>query len=247
MSLSQNSEEIFRRRFREDTEEEYRLFRMVAPHYDEIENLVARVIREAFRKDSASALTMIELGCGTGITTEIILNADSRIILTAVDNEPLMIDQANHRLRAFVTAGRLTFATADALDYLRAQSDGMSDAILSVLMLHNCPAPYRRNVYEEVRSVLKKDGLFVNVDKYKSDNQAEHEAALNWQIKQFNLFDEAGRPELKAKWTRHYMEDEQPDLLLPEAEYVHDLEMLNFRDIEKIYRCQLEAAYIARK
>lgn len=232
-------------RYSADVEED-RIFRLAAPHYDEAQQTIAAAIQSHFGGSDANFLSMLEIGCGTGLTSEIILDADKRISLLALDNVESIVEQAKYRFKD-KKESRVKFVHADALECLQEQPADSLDAILSALVLHNCPSEYRKKVYAEIFRVLKTDGLFINVDKYASDNESEHQAALEWQIKQFDIFDTEGRPDLKERWTTHYYEDEKPEVILYESEYVKDLEALGFRDIKRVYRYQLEASYVAKK
>lgn len=226
--------------------EEDRIFRMAAPHYDEAQETIVTAIQNHFGNSSATSLNMLEIGCGTGLTSELILRADRRISLSALDNVESIVEQARHRF-ADKQESKVRFLHADAFEYLQKQEESCLDAVLSALALHNCPGEYRKKVYAEIFRVLKPGGLFINVDKYASDDKVEHQAALDWQLKQFDVFDTEGRSDLKKRWTEHYYADENPEVILYESEYVRDLQALGFRNVRRVYRYQMEASYIAEK
>ena len=235
----------FSDRYSNDIEED-RLFRLTAPHYDEVQETIATEIRATFANHPSEVLSMLEIGCGTGLTTEIILQADPRIHLKAIDNEAGIVEAAQLRFEDKET-DRLSIICADALEYLKQQKNESFDAILSAMVLHNLPAKYRREVYVEIWRTLKKEGLFMNVDKYAQEHEEEHQKALAWQLEQFTIFDEVGRPDQHEKWRKHYLEDEKPEVILREDDFIHDLKSLGFSDLTRVYRCQMEASYIARK
>ncbi len=232
-------------RYSADVEED-RIFRLAAPHYDEAQETIATEIQIHFANSEANSLAVLEVGCGTGLTSEIILRADDRVLLTALDNVESIVEQVKYRFKGR-EKNRATFVHADAFDYLQKQPENSFDVVTSALVLHNCLSEYRRKVYSEIFRVLKSGGLFINVDKYASDNDIEHQAALEWQLKQFDVFDTEGRPDLKKKWTEHYYEDEKPEVILRESEYVKDLQVCGFRNIRRVYRYQMEASYVAEK
>lgn len=235
----------FSDRYSNDIEED-RLFRLTAPHYDEVQETIAKEIRTAFGTRSDEVLSMLEIGCGTGLTTEIILSADPRIHLKAIDNEPGIVEAAQLRFEDRET-GRLSIVCADAFEYLKQQQDESFDSVLSAMVLHNLSAEYRKQIYAEIWRVLRKEGLFVNVDKYAQEDEGEHQEALAWQLEQFKIFDKVGRPDQHEKWRKHYLEDEEPGVILREQDFIRDLESLGFSDITQVYRCQMEASYTARK
>lgn len=230
-------------RYSLDVEEDH-LFWQVMPHYNEAEETVAKTVQDTFHASNAQSLQMIEIGCGTGLTTEKILKADARIFLKAIDIDDAMVKQAKARL---IGNEQVSFERADALEYLERQPDASVDAVLSALVFHNCTAEYREQVFAEIYRTLKKGGIFVNMDKFAQDDETEHQAALKWQLKEFEKFDALGRPDLREKWTKHYTEDEHPDFLMREGACKNILEKLGFVEVKKIYRYQMEATYLAQK
>jgi len=227
-----------------DNSEEDRLFYALTPHYEALQQTVALALQEHFSNGEAQVL---ELGCGTGITAQHILVTNQKLFLRAIDNEKEMIEQAHERLAKYEEEGRLKIELADMYEYLKTQSDDSFDAVVSALALHNCDAGYRKKTYAEIMRVLRKKGIFVNADKYASDDENEHKQSLNWQLAQFDYFEKNGRPDLKQKWTEHYIQDEALDLLLRENNYVRDLTAIGFNNIQKIFRERMEAVYIAEK
>lgn len=226
--------------------EEDCLFWEVVPHYSDAQDTVVKAIRDEFGTSNQKKLEILEIGCGTGLTSQKILKADLCMVLTAIDNDEYIAKQA---MRRFKEEGetRLNILYADALKYLKQQSDNSYDVILSALVLHNCPQEYRTQVFAEIFRTLKKGGIFVNVDKFAQDSETEHQSALQWQIHEFEKFDKFGRTDLKQKWTRHYLEDEKPGIVIHEEDYVSTLRSLGFSFIEKVYRYQMEASFVAKK
>jgi len=52
-------------------------------------------------------ITVLELGCGTGYTSKVILDADPRIRLRAIDNDESMLEQAEKKLKKYIKAERV--------------------------------------------------------------------------------------------------------------------------------------------
>ena len=90
-------------------------------------------------------------------------------------------------------------------------------------------------------------GLFVNADKYAQAGE-DHHRALRYQI---NLFFDLLLPREKygllRQWVLHYVEDEAPDRLMPEAETVARLSELGFADLEIADRRYMDAVLVAHK
>jgi tRNA (cmo5U34)-methyltransferase len=232
-------------RYSESAEED-RLFYLITPHLDKFQNVVAFALRKYFA-ESLDKKNVLELGCGSGITSQIILINNPNIILSAIDNDEEVLKQAHEKLAKYEKEGRLKFQYSDMYDYLKTQSDDSSDAIVSALALHNCDVKYRKKVYKEIFRILKNGGIFVNADKFVSDDETEHKQALDWQLSQFDNFEKYGRLDLKQKWTEHYYQDEASSILLREGDFVKDLAVIGFSNIQKIFREKMEAIYIANK
>lgn len=170
-----------------------------------------------------------EIGCGTGISTTLMLAARDALTLTAVDSAAAMLDQARENLADDVKAGRVTFKEADALDALKALPDNSLDLVASNYAIHNFLDDYRSKVLAEVHRVLKPGGLFINGDRYAMDDRAAHlqdtqETVRRW----FKLFREINRLDLLEDWVVHFYSDESPDHLMYFTPSMRLLETLGF-------------------
>ncbi len=107
----------------------------------------------------------LDLGCGDGILGAAILGEypSSRGVL-ADFSEP-MLDQARGQLRQY--ASQLIFKNLDYGDPAwvnRLQAEGPFDAIVSGYSIHHQPDDRKRPIYEEIFSLLKSDGWFINIE-----------------------------------------------------------------------------------
>ncbi len=233
------------KRFRGKVGEEYELFKLACPHFDNLQKSVKDAIRAHFTKHSE--ITVLELGCGSGYTTEFILRAKPNINVIAVDNEKVMIAQAKKNLSHAIKKGKVKLALKDALSFLKTVKNNSIDAFASAFVLHNWKQDYRKAVLEEIFRILKKGGLFVNADKYMPNDKKEYMKGNIWQIRQFEIFSKSGRPDLKKSWMLHYREDDKPDTRMVENASILQMEKIGFKDIKKTFRRFLEATIIATK
>lgn len=107
----------------------------------------------------------LDLGCGDGILGAAILGEypSSRGVL--VDFSELMLDQAREQLKEY--SDQLLFENFDYGDPAwvnRMQAQGRFDAIVSGYSIHHQPDARKRDIYEEIFSLLKPDGWFVNIE-----------------------------------------------------------------------------------
>ncbi|MEK6899332.1 MAG: class I SAM-dependent methyltransferase [Nanoarchaeota archaeon] len=235
------------KRFKGKLSDDYDLFSKVSLHEDEIQETVAIAIKEYFANKNQEIITVLELGSGTGLTTSVILNSDKRTIVTAVDNEKSMMNQINEKMKKDIEKGRVKPIREDCLEYLRNIDQDSFDVFASAWTLHNFNKDYRKLVLEEIYRVLKKGGFFVNADKYALDNPEEQKKESKTHIARFAEFERLGRPDLKEKWTQHYLEDEKPEIIMIEGEAISQMEEIGFMNIKIPYRKSINATITAEK
>lgn len=100
--------------------------------------------------------TVLEIGCGRGIGTEIIFERFGAAEVHAFDLDPDMVRRASHRLARYVAAGRLRLEVGDATSIDAA--DGSYDAVFDFGIIHHVPD--WRSAVAEVRRVLRPGGTF---------------------------------------------------------------------------------------
>ncbi len=214
------------------------------PYFHEIQEELGKIVKEAFRDSDEGWIRIDEMGCGTGITTRVILEADPRIQVTAVDNERMMVVNARSNLRVY-PLHRWEVIQADALEYMPAIC---SDGFASANTLHNFNKEYRRKYLSHVQRCLAPGALFVNADKYAYDDPEQFKETLSWQLKQYvEVFSRMDRFDLLREWSEHEMYDKQSHVIMRQGEAIKDMEDAGFTDIQVPYRNQMHAILTARK
>ena len=103
--------------------DEYALLRLICPAAADMSRQVGAFVRQwqrpAAGADRSGRLEVLEIGCGTGITSCALLNARDDLVITAVDIAPAMLAQARVNLAEAVGQGRIKLVESDALDFLR--------------------------------------------------------------------------------------------------------------------------------
>ncbi|MBI4079710.1 class I SAM-dependent methyltransferase [Candidatus Kaiserbacteria bacterium] len=224
-------------RFSGSLGEEYALLKEAVPYYGEFQNRIGSVVGNHVRQLQGDTIAAIEIGIGTGLTSQRILNADKRIKLLGIDSEPKMLNQAQETLTGF--GDRISYLREDALAALQMQPGASADIVASALTIHNFRPQYRENVFREVARILKEGGLFVNGDKYAFDDERIQQQVLEDSFKDYDTFIARGRPDLKRDWIRHDLEDEK--IKITESEQVHLLQALGFHNIGWEYRKKVYA------
>lgn len=236
------------KRFSGKTGEEYELFKLVCPHFDELEGLIGKTITDYFSKSNQTKISVLEIGVGPGYTSDIILSADPRVKLLGIDNGDVMVEQAKVNLKSYILQGRAELVKGDALIHLQNVPSNSYDVFASGFTLHNFSGDFRYQVLKEIYRVLKPSGLFVNADKYAHDNGDIHNLELAWQLNQFDKkYTAIGRQDLKDEWTKHYIEDNNPLIIMRESDSLNLLKEVGFKNERVLYRNHMDALVVGKK
>ena len=134
------------------------------PHRAEGEGVLARDL------EGALPGRILDLGCGDGRLTAILLEAYPESTAMCVDMSPPMLEAVTQR---FAGDDRVTVATHDFEVPLA--FDGPFDAIVSSLAIHHCDDERKQALYAECAALLAPGGVFANLEIVKSPTQALHD------------------------------------------------------------------------
>jgi demethylmenaquinone methyltransferase/2-methoxy-6-polyprenyl-1,4-benzoquinol methylase len=129
---------------------------------DEIREVVARTATQAATRaggEDANAPLVLEIGCGTGALTARLLAAGARV--TALDQNPQMLELARSRLCEATEACELLERTASEIDHL---PKAAFDAVVASFSLSEMSAEERRFVLEQARLRLRSGGRLAVAD-----------------------------------------------------------------------------------
>jgi len=235
------------KRFKGMIGSDYDSIKLAWPYYDKLRNLMGQAITQYCQKISQTEINALEVGYGTGDGTAIVLEANKKIKLLAVDNEELMFKKARERLRSYILEGRLSLYTEDALSYLKKSNSNSFNVFSSTFVLHNLGKQERYELLKDIFRVLKEGGLFIAADKYVADNKKKDEELYEKQIKRLKIFDKLGKTYLKKQLIEHEMKDRSPEYIMVEGESRKEMEKIGFRKIQTIKRIKREALISAEK
>ena len=225
---------------------DYDLFKLPAPHFDELQQRAGQLVYENYRsKERTGRFNVLEIGCGTGETTRHILESDMNVHVLTIDNDFGMLEQARDNLASFGDC--VQFICGDALAELeKLAANGVHfDAFVSGLTLHNLDRTYRAELIERIVQLLVPSGIYVNADKYALDEPALHAKDLETQLGALKVFDKIGRPDLREVWTKHYLEDEATRCTETDERVL--LSTCGFQNFQICYRKNMEAIITATK
>jgi tRNA (cmo5U34)-methyltransferase len=119
------------------------------------------VIRRVVRFHCPQPQRILDLGSGDGILLQTLMEEFPNASGHAVDFSPLMLEQAQHRLREY--GERTTTLEADLQNPAWKESlDGSFDVIVSGLAIHHLPDERKRAIYREIFELLTTGGVFLN-------------------------------------------------------------------------------------
>lgn len=210
--------------------DEYNLVCKVYENYFEFENYLGFEIKN-FQSDT-NTLNILEIGTGTGITTDIILNSRNNIKLITLDHDINAIKLSKKRF----SNKNIEFIHIDALEFITHTSVKF-DIVVSAFTIHNFNKEYRHKFYEVLNRTMNKNAIFLNADKYSPDDDIIRTKSLKYIInKYFNIFLEKNQKELLKEWVLHYIDDQSNDKVLKVEESKKNMEKYGYKDINILYK-----------
>ena len=228
--------------------QEYQTLKLICPLAAQMNNLVSIAVAEYANSHPDQALSVLELGGGTGITTLSILLASESVNIVSVDSEPTMQNQAKQSLKQWVEQGRVTFDGRDALSALKNTATASIDIMASAYTLHNFLDIYRAEAISEIYRVLKPGGQFINGDRYALDDISAHTRAVQSEIAGFfKALIAVNKLDVLEHWIVHLFADESENHVMRESFSLQQLEQAGFTAVSLSNRCEVNALVIALK
>jgi tRNA (cmo5U34)-methyltransferase len=112
---------------------------------------------------TASAPRILDLGAGTGLFSQMLLDARPNTRLTLIDSADAMLAQARER---FAGDQRVDFVACDYMSYEPAEN---FDAVVSALSIHHLADADKARLYRRAFAWLRPGGRFVNADQALGD------------------------------------------------------------------------------
>jgi tRNA (cmo5U34)-methyltransferase len=180
--------------------------RILIPLLEVQEDIVSRV----FTRHDRPVKRFLDLGCGAGAMSELMLGTQAESEAVLVDFSAPMLARTVANLAGY--AGRWEAVSGDLNDpaWRDALPGGRYDAVVSGLAIHHLPPERKPALFAEILALLEPGGMFVNMDYVAIDGPLR------------GLFDEemlanAVRAERESGGTRHEHEvdleddDDRPD------------------------------------
>ncbi|MHB0999258.1 MAG: class I SAM-dependent methyltransferase [Armatimonadota bacterium] len=168
---------------------------------------------------------IIDLGCGTGSLTMLLLDRFQDAQIYGVDLDPTLLPLA--RARSFRFAKRAQFLQVDLRCKTWLESVPLSvDAVVSSTALHWLSKPQIETLYSQISSVLKLGGIFLN-----ADHAASESASIQtlWRSNQKSVL-QAKATEYAEDW--HSFWDAYLDMFELEAKKIRESALGEWEGIE---------------
>ena len=192
---------------------------LAIPKYMEMHKDLARLIKRYWA--TQYRLRLLDLGAGTGKTTEIVLASYPNGTAFAVDKFPEMLRHAQVRLESF----------GDNVEYQRGDFMEMDfglnyDVCVSALAIHHQDPAGKRYLFRKVFNSLSPRGLFLMIDWTRFADPDMQESAFD--IAEAHVRETLSRvPDVMREWVSHWRHLNIPDTVedmcdwLREAGFVH--------------------------
>jgi tRNA (cmo5U34)-methyltransferase len=129
--------------------------RKAVPGYDDL----FTVAKELIPFDPGDTIHVLDLGAGTGLFSQHVLERCPEGTFVLYDIAGKMLDVARQRFRNF--PDRFRYVTAD----YRTLGDAESfDLVISSLSIHHLDDREKQDLCRQVYKVLRKQGIFINID-----------------------------------------------------------------------------------
>ena len=229
-------------RKKKDAVKDYELFDLALSYQMEARVIVAKTIEKHYPDEKA--LTALDFCCGSGLLSQLILNNNPHSRITAIDNNPIMLEVARHRLANF----SVSFIDKDGPSHLPCLEKRSFDIFVSGFAIHEIAKGRRAEVMKNVYDLLKAGGILLIADKIVTD--ARYEQLEEWQ-QQTDDFQQhlksINRDDLVADWTKHYIHDFHPDRILTSKSLFWMLRQAGFRNISEIFHKNMTRVIYAKK
>ena len=106
------------------------------------------------------AITILDVGCGTGLELEYIFNRAPNARVTGLDQSPRMLAELCRKYSS--RKEQISLVQASVLEWPKELSN--FDFALSILTLHHFPPETKRGIYSSIRSSLKETGIYIEGD-----------------------------------------------------------------------------------
>jgi tRNA (cmo5U34)-methyltransferase len=132
------------------------------PNYDELFGAALALL--PFKPDAP--IQVLDLGAGTGLFSSHVLGKYPRAAFTLVDLAEKMLGVARQRFGE--ASAQFKYAVGD---YRQLAGTQEYDLVISSLSIHHLEDPDKQALFDRIHQVLRKGGIFINIDQVRGETQ----------------------------------------------------------------------------
>jgi tRNA (cmo5U34)-methyltransferase len=137
--------------------------RILIPCYDDFYNIAVEWLHL-----NTSTPTILDLGAGTGIFSQFVLEKYPQADITLLDFSEQMLSVARER---FAGIKNVSFQVADMINFEPRQK---YDAVISSLAIHHLSHEDKQTLFKKIHGILKDGGSFVNAEQVNGSTDHIH-------------------------------------------------------------------------
>ncbi|MFH0836740.1 MAG: class I SAM-dependent methyltransferase [Candidatus Aenigmatarchaeota archaeon] len=203
------------------------------PGYTELHKIIEKVVQEYLKKNRVK--NILELGIGTGLTSEKILKHIPSASLTSIDFSKQMMAGAKKRLSKY----KVNYIFGD---YSKLKFGTGFDMVVSVIGIHHQNHAGKKKLFKEIFNSLKSDGIFIFGDlvTYCDKNKVSVNDARHYH----HLVKNARNENALKEWAYHH---KFLNLLTPIEYQIDWLKKSGFSCVEVKYEYMNTVLIVAKK
>lgn len=120
--------------------------------------------------------SLLDIGIGTGLELKAIFKRFNDIHVTGMDMAENMLDYLKEKYKLEYEKGQINLLHMSYFDY--DYKENQFDAVISVMTLHHYNHNIKTELYRNIRSVLKDDGIYIESDYMISELENENPQAI---------------------------------------------------------------------
>lgn len=226
--------------------EEYDLFGKVLPFHDELQGTIPTEIKKHFQKlgliDGGATSIFLDIGAGYGFTTKLVAKEFPKAHFMLNEFDADLLNRSDEYLKSYNYEKRI----GDIEEIIKSIPDQSVDAVYTAWVIHNFPPIKREVIFKEVSRILKPEGIFVYLEKVGNPGKDRVNELAQTIITLEPFISKYQRPDLFIDWIKHYLRDEETDLIFTDDENKKLLEDNGF-DWEYVKHILLEKVVVAVK
>lgn len=203
--------------------------RSAIPFAAEQLSVMARVAKHFVK----TATRVVDLGCGDGILSRVLLNEYPEAMAILIDHSPPMLALAEESMAPF--AGRYRLLEHDLADDLATViGTEPADIVVSGYAIHHLPDGLKRQVYDGVFHALRPGGLFINVEHVASATAILE--SLFDDVLIDNLVNSSGRSRDDVARGYHSRPDKSDNILAPLPRQLAWLSEIGYENVDCYFK-----------